>query len=311
MLPGFNHNLRHRGALFHVQSEDGGQRDPKVVTQLFFDGRLLAIDKWSYAALVRGEGVKTAEAQVKAHMQAQHKAMLRRVAGGEFDGVLARERTPSKIEAARAAAQSDSPTLSNTDFMEAPTVSGPPPSSDATGPKFESPPAAPTVVGPPPTELPPRSSSSNPPPPIRRRMPSRVPSAPTSRNRRAPTSRPRSSPQAEPIKPEGAPSSNARAQPPRTRGSASASPPPREATPSLSHDELLAEIDAELRRQEADAPAAPAPNVPRRRRIRSADTLRDGDGLRVKWGDAAGEPKVEAADDASLEDVILDYLSGE
>src|SRR5688572_31576936 len=35
---GFNNNVRHRGRIFHIQTEDSGVRFPRIVTHLFADG---------------------------------------------------------------------------------------------------------------------------------------------------------------------------------------------------------------------------------------------------------------------------------
>ena len=37
-LLGFNNNVRHRGRVFHIQTEDSGIRHARIVTHLFADG---------------------------------------------------------------------------------------------------------------------------------------------------------------------------------------------------------------------------------------------------------------------------------
>ena len=49
MLSGFNTNFRHRGVLFHVQTEDSGTANPHVITHLFHGGNILASQKQTYA----------------------------------------------------------------------------------------------------------------------------------------------------------------------------------------------------------------------------------------------------------------------
>ena len=49
MLSGFNTNIRHRGVLFHVQSEDSGRARPHIITHLYYGGTILASEKSSYA----------------------------------------------------------------------------------------------------------------------------------------------------------------------------------------------------------------------------------------------------------------------
>ena len=49
MLSGFNTNFRHRGVLFHVQTEDSGIENPHVITHLFHGGNILASQKREYS----------------------------------------------------------------------------------------------------------------------------------------------------------------------------------------------------------------------------------------------------------------------
>lgn len=83
MLPGFNHQVRHGGRDFHVQTEDSGADAATVTTHLFHAGAVLATRKSSYADL---RGAPDLAAQVRRRMEEQHKELLRRVAAGEFDG---------------------------------------------------------------------------------------------------------------------------------------------------------------------------------------------------------------------------------
>lgn len=85
MLPGFNHNIRHDGLLFHVQTEDNGLKIARIVTQVFIDGHLLAIERSDYAEL-RDQDLpaEARDTQIRHLMQTQHKRQLRRVTTGEF-----------------------------------------------------------------------------------------------------------------------------------------------------------------------------------------------------------------------------------
>src|SRR6266568_1828499 len=69
-LLGFNHNLRHGGRVFHVQTEDSGSANPRIFTHLFHDGVIIATKKHEYGAEADADIVKSL-------MQAQHKAVLR------------------------------------------------------------------------------------------------------------------------------------------------------------------------------------------------------------------------------------------
>ena len=75
---GYNHNLRYRGRLFHVQSEDSGPVNPHVFTHLFFEGTILSSKKLQYDA-------EAHEDTVKGQMQQLHKAMIKELMHGAHD----------------------------------------------------------------------------------------------------------------------------------------------------------------------------------------------------------------------------------
>ncbi|HEX2675081.1 MAG TPA: hypothetical protein VHM19_00540 [Polyangiales bacterium] len=73
-LVGYNTNVRHKGKLFHIQTEDSGVNHPHVITHLFADGgRIIASRKTGYAEHL---GAKDLQGIVKKLMQEQHKAMF-------------------------------------------------------------------------------------------------------------------------------------------------------------------------------------------------------------------------------------------
>jgi hypothetical protein len=75
---GYNHNVRYRGLVFHVQTEDSGVLSPHLFTHLFFTGVIVSTRK-----LVYDSG--SAEESIKSLMQAQHKAVLKDLRRGHFD----------------------------------------------------------------------------------------------------------------------------------------------------------------------------------------------------------------------------------
>jgi len=85
MVLGFNHNIRYKGELFHVQTEDSGLANPHIITLLYLGGTILASKKTSYADIIKAEQL---EQVVEAIMKEQHKDMMRRLKGGEFDARL-------------------------------------------------------------------------------------------------------------------------------------------------------------------------------------------------------------------------------
>jgi Tfp pilus assembly protein PilZ len=78
---GFNHNIRHLGWVFHVQTEDSGVAVGHVITHLFQRGVILATRKLLYPPDRPDDDVKTL-------MQAQHKGVLRELRDGTHDAVI-------------------------------------------------------------------------------------------------------------------------------------------------------------------------------------------------------------------------------
>jgi hypothetical protein len=73
-LVGYNTNVRHKGKLYHIQTEDSGVNHPHVITHLFADGgRIIASRKTGYGEHL---GAKDLQGIVKKLMQDQHKAMF-------------------------------------------------------------------------------------------------------------------------------------------------------------------------------------------------------------------------------------------
>jgi len=82
-LLGYNTNVRHRGRVYHIQTEDSGLERPHVITHLFADGgRIVASQKTSYADHVATGGYPDT---VKQLMQDQHKAMFIALRAGTYD----------------------------------------------------------------------------------------------------------------------------------------------------------------------------------------------------------------------------------
>jgi hypothetical protein len=94
MQSGFNTNIRHRGTLFHVQSEDSGRGRPHIITHVYHGGTILASEKSSYADRLEE---KDLDGVVRALMEAQHKAVLRRLVGGDLDAVIRERLGPAAL----------------------------------------------------------------------------------------------------------------------------------------------------------------------------------------------------------------------
>lgn len=82
MVSGFNHNIRYRGVLFHIQTEDSGVAKPLITTLLYRNGTIIASKKTDYSDIIR---IDSLQKVVEELMKEQHKDILRRLKSGEFD----------------------------------------------------------------------------------------------------------------------------------------------------------------------------------------------------------------------------------
>jgi hypothetical protein len=84
MAVGFNHNIKHKGKMYHIQTEDSGLENPHIITHLFVGGNILASKKTSYADIVAAENLAQV---VRELMEEQHKEMLRNLINGVYDDI--------------------------------------------------------------------------------------------------------------------------------------------------------------------------------------------------------------------------------
>lgn len=84
MVPGFNHNIKHKSRVYHIQTEDSGAKNPHIITHLFVGGNILASKKTTYEQIV---GEPEFEKTVRSMMEEQHKQMLRNLINGVYDEV--------------------------------------------------------------------------------------------------------------------------------------------------------------------------------------------------------------------------------
>ncbi len=101
MQSGFNTNYRHRGVLFHVQTEDSGRSNPHVITHLFYGGNIISSVKREYTDHLETQDIA---AVVRDLMESQHKAMLRKLSCGEHDAVITERLGPEIFSETDAAA---------------------------------------------------------------------------------------------------------------------------------------------------------------------------------------------------------------
>jgi len=145
---GYNHNVRYRGLVFHVQTEDSGVLSPHLFTHLFHGGVIVSTRKLVYDA-------GSNEEAIKALMQAQHKAVMKDLRKGSFDDKIDQYLggTPGLEPAQAKPAERTS-----TDLQEAASAASPtpePPEPAAPEPAIEderSEPSAPSIEIIPPSE---------------------------------------------------------------------------------------------------------------------------------------------------------------
>jgi hypothetical protein len=85
MITGCNTNVLYRGKQFHVQTEDSGRGKPHIISHVYHGGTIIASEKSSYAHRIDADEL---DIKVRAQIELQHKAMLKRLTGGELDAVI-------------------------------------------------------------------------------------------------------------------------------------------------------------------------------------------------------------------------------
>jgi hypothetical protein len=91
---GYNNNVRHKGKVFHIQTEDSGVKYGHIITHLFMDGgRILKSVKTSYSEYV---GTDRMSDIVREMMKQQHKAMFIALRDGKFDAIIDGAADPSQ-----------------------------------------------------------------------------------------------------------------------------------------------------------------------------------------------------------------------
>ncbi len=85
MIPGYNHNVKYKERIFHVQTEDSGVKNPHIITLLYYGGNILESVKSTYANLLSTPELETNLPNI---MQKQHKEVLRGLISGRYDGKI-------------------------------------------------------------------------------------------------------------------------------------------------------------------------------------------------------------------------------
>src|SRR5580704_17357223 len=84
-LLGYNNNVRHKGKVFHVQTEDSGVKYGHIITHLFMaGGRILKSLKTSYSEYLGNERMADIVREMR---KQQHNAMFISLRDGKFGPV--------------------------------------------------------------------------------------------------------------------------------------------------------------------------------------------------------------------------------
>ncbi len=82
MQQGFNQDLIYKGERYHIQTEDGGLKNPVITTILFKEGSIIAVKRTSYADIIKFERL---DKVVKEIMSEQHNSLIKALKEGRFE----------------------------------------------------------------------------------------------------------------------------------------------------------------------------------------------------------------------------------
>jgi hypothetical protein len=82
VITGFNTDVKYRGVVYHVQTEDKGTTNPMIETLIYKGGEILASRRLPYSDLVKSHDD---EAAITKLMEDQHKGMILEIKRGRFD----------------------------------------------------------------------------------------------------------------------------------------------------------------------------------------------------------------------------------
>ncbi len=81
---GLNHNVKYRGEIYHIQTEDGGKKNPVITTHLFKGGAVLTTRRTAYSDILNSE--RHDNAAIREMMRVQHLRVLKDLKEGLLDG---------------------------------------------------------------------------------------------------------------------------------------------------------------------------------------------------------------------------------
>jgi hypothetical protein len=81
VITGFNTDVKYKGVIYHVQTEDKGRANPIIETLIYKGGEILGSRRLPYADLLKSPDD---EATITKLMEDQHKGMIIEVKRGRF-----------------------------------------------------------------------------------------------------------------------------------------------------------------------------------------------------------------------------------
>jgi flagellar motor switch protein FliN/FliY len=82
MQVGYNHNIKHKGREYHIQTEDSGKVSTTITTLLYSEGSIISSRKTNYSKITAKEDYAE---RLKGLMKKQHRQMLVDLKNGSFD----------------------------------------------------------------------------------------------------------------------------------------------------------------------------------------------------------------------------------
>jgi hypothetical protein len=82
MITGFNTDIKHKGVVYHVQTEDKGLKNPKVETLVYKGGTILHAKRTSYQEVLHIERLQEVVTKL---MQEQHQRVIQEIRSGKFE----------------------------------------------------------------------------------------------------------------------------------------------------------------------------------------------------------------------------------
>ena len=84
MLSGYNHNVKHAGEVYHVQTEDFGHEKAYFLTQIFLGGTLIVKERYAYDIPPENDATPAFSDPLRALMRQFHAQMIDNLKAGHY-----------------------------------------------------------------------------------------------------------------------------------------------------------------------------------------------------------------------------------